>query len=27
MGAEKARESAQKTLEEVKQLIGFRKLF
>jgi tryptophanyl-tRNA synthetase len=27
MGAEKARESAAKTLSEVKQLIGFRKLF
>jgi len=27
IGAEKARESAQKTLQEVKEVIGFRKLF
>ena len=27
MGAEKARESAQKTLHEVKSVIGFKKLF
>jgi tryptophanyl-tRNA synthetase len=27
MGAERARESAQKTLNEVKEVIGFRRLF